>query len=147
VLVPLRHLLYPGNVSWTEEGHRFAWQMMLREKSGVAQFTVTDPASGRTWQPNLLDYLAPRQIRKMATRPDMLLQFSHYLASIWERENNLPGVEVRVMTAVSLNGRPPVTMLDPDRDLAAVPRDLRPADWILPLAEPLPATTFRRLLE
>jgi vitamin K-dependent gamma-carboxylase len=147
VLVPLRHLLYPGNVSWTEEGHRFAWQMMLREKSGVAEFTVTDPASGRVWYPDLLDYLTLRQIRKMATRPDMLLQFSHHLAWTWERENNLPGVEVRVLTAVSLNGRPPVAMLDPDRDLAAVPRDLRPADWILPLTEPLPAITFRRLID
>ena len=147
VLVPLRHLLYPGNVSWTEEGHRFAWQMMLREKSGAVEFTITDPASGRVWYPDLLDYLTLRQIRKMATRPDMLLQFSHHLAWTWERENNLPGVEVRVMTAVSLNGRPPVAMLDPDRDLAAVPRDLRPADWILPLTEPLPAITFRRLID
>jgi len=147
VLVPLRHLLYPGNVSWTEEGHRFAWQMMLREKSGAVAFTVTDPASGRSWHPDLLDYLTLRQIRKMATRPDMLLQFSHYLAADLEREHNLPRVEVRVLTAVSLNGRPPVAMLDPDRDLAAVPRDLRPADWILPLTEPLPASTFRRLLE
>jgi len=147
VLVPLRHLLYPGNASWTAAGHRFAWQMMLREKSGIAEFTVTDPASGRTWHPNLLDYLTPRQIRKMATRPDMLLQFAHYLAQTWEREYKLPGVEVRVTTAVSLNGRPPVAMLDPDRDLAAIPRDLRPADWILPLTEPLPAYTFRRLLE
>jgi len=52
-----------------------------------------------------------------------------------------------VKTAISLNGRPPATILDPDRDLAAVPRDLRHADWILPLTEPLPATTFRKLLD
>jgi vitamin K-dependent gamma-carboxylase len=147
VLVPLRHLLYPGNVSWTEEGHRFAWQMMLREKSGIADFTVTDPASDRVWRVRLADYLTPRQIRKMETRPDMLLQFAHYLARIWEAEKNLPGVEVRVTSAITLNGRPPVALLDPDRDLAAVPRDLRHADWILPLTEPLPAITFRRLLD
>jgi len=147
VLVPLRHLLYPGNVSWTEEGHRFAWHMMLREKNGSADFTVTDPASGRVWRIRLTDYLTPRQIRKMATRPDMLLQFAHYLARTWEVEKNLPGVEVRVTTATALNGRPPATLLDPDRDLAAVPRDLRHADWILPLTEPLPATTFRKLLD
>lgn len=85
VLVPLRHLLYPGNVSWTEEGHRFAWHM--------------------------------------------LLQFAHHLARVWGRENNQPGVEVRVKTAVSLNGRRPVALLDPDRNLAAVLRDLRSADW------------------
>jgi hypothetical protein len=121
--------------------------MMLREKSGVAEFTVTDPVSGRVWRVNLRDYLTPRQIRKMATRPDMLLQFAHHLARIWDREYNLPGVEVRVTTAISLNGRLPVALLDSDRDLAAVPRDLRAADWILPLTEPLPATTFRRLFE
>jgi vitamin K-dependent gamma-carboxylase len=147
VLVPLRHLTYPGNVSWTEEGHRFAWQMMLREKSGVAEFTVTDPASGRIWHPNLLDYLTLRQVRKMATRPDMLLQFAHYLARTWERELNLPGVEVRVTAMASLNGRPPALLVDPARNLAAEPRNLRAADWILPLTEPLPANTFRHLLE
>jgi vitamin K-dependent gamma-carboxylase len=147
VLVPLRHLLYPGNVSWTEEGHRFAWQMMLREKSGFVEFKVTDPASGRFWRVNLPDYLTMRQIRKMTTRPDMLLQFAHHLARVWERENSLPGVEVYVSSAVTLNGRPPVSLIDPDRDLAAVPRDLLAADWILPLTEPLPATTFRRLFE
>jgi len=147
VLVPLRHLLYPGNVSWTEEGHRFAWQMMLREKSGVAAFTVSDPGSGRIWYANLPDYLTQRQIRKMVTRPDMLLQFAHYLAWIWERENSLPGVEVRVTSAVSLNGRPPAPLVDPGRDLAAEPRNLFAADWILPLTEPLPAITFRRLLQ
>jgi len=146
VLVPLRHLLYPGNVSWTEEGHRFSWQMMLREKSGVAWFSVSDPASGRTWQVDPEDYLTRRQASKMATRPDMLLQFAHHLARVWETEKNLPGVQVRVQGAVTLNSRWPVPMLDPDRDLAAVQRDLRPADWILPLDEPLPAYTLRRLL-
>ena len=30
LLVPLRHWLYPGTVSWTEEGHRFSWHMKLR---------------------------------------------------------------------------------------------------------------------
>jgi len=32
VLVPLRHFLYPGRASWTEEGHYFAWRMKLRSK-------------------------------------------------------------------------------------------------------------------
>src|SRR6185436_43885 len=27
ILFPLRHYLYPGNVSWTEEGHNFSWHM------------------------------------------------------------------------------------------------------------------------
>ena len=47
LLLPLRHYLYPGNVSWTEEGHNFAWHMKLRTKVGEAVFTVTHPAVGR----------------------------------------------------------------------------------------------------
>ncbi len=43
VLFPLRHLLYPGTPSWTEEGHRFAWQMKLRDKHGTITFILRDP--------------------------------------------------------------------------------------------------------
>ena len=31
--LPLRHYIYQGNVSWTEQGHRFAWHMKLRSKN------------------------------------------------------------------------------------------------------------------
>ncbi len=34
ILLPLRHWTYPGNVNWTEEGHRLSWHMMLRVKGG-----------------------------------------------------------------------------------------------------------------
>ncbi len=34
ILLPFRHHLYPGDVNWTEEGHRWAWHMKLRSKSG-----------------------------------------------------------------------------------------------------------------
>jgi Vitamin K-dependent gamma-carboxylase len=71
ILVPLRYFLYPGNVSWTEEGHRFAWMMKLRAR-----------------------------------------------------------------VCASLNGRPPALLIDPERDLARVERNLRHADWILPLELP-----------
>src|SRR6185503_7615623 len=36
ILFPLRHYLYPGNVSWTEEGHNVSWHMKLRTKVGDA---------------------------------------------------------------------------------------------------------------
>ncbi|MCA9068216.1 MAG: HTTM domain-containing protein, partial [Planctomycetaceae bacterium] len=39
LLIPFRHLLYPGNVSWTEEGHRFSWHMKLRSKV-VSEFIL-----------------------------------------------------------------------------------------------------------
>ena len=42
-LLPLRHWLYLGNVSWTEEGHRYAWHMKLRDKDCTATFELVTP--------------------------------------------------------------------------------------------------------
>jgi vitamin K-dependent gamma-carboxylase len=136
ILVPLRHLLYPGNVSWTEEGHRFAWQMKLRDKEAVALFTVRDPASGREWRVNAATYLARHQSEEMASRPDMIVQFAHHLARVWAERRGIIGVEVRARVCASLNGRKAALLIDPGRDLARVERSLGHADWILPLAEP-----------
>jgi hypothetical protein len=136
ILVPLRYLLYPGNVSWTEEGHRFAWMMKLRDKDADARFTVRDPASGREWRVDPQHYLLRHQVGEMESRPDMVLQFAHHLAQVWEEERSAPGVEVRARVCASLNGRPAALLIDPERDLARVERNLRHADWILPLALP-----------
>ena len=136
VLVPLRHLLYPGNVSWTEEGHRFSWQMKLRDKDAIAEFTVRDPSNGREWRVDGERYLASHQAREMETRPDMILQYAHHLARMWEKDRGVANAEVRVRVCASLNGRAPQLMIDPQRDLARVERNLRHADWILPLDTP-----------
>ena len=133
LLVPLRHVLYPGNVSWTEEGHRFAWQMLLRQKDCEGYFDVRDPATGRTWRLVPGSYLTRRQKAKMLARPDMVLQFAHHLAARWARERQVADAEVRGVVSCSLNGRPPSLLVDPERDLARVRRSLAPADWIVPL--------------
>jgi hypothetical protein len=134
IAMPLRHFLYPGNVHWTEEGHRFSWHMKLRSKRGTARFFATEPSRGVSWEVDPRLFLTPRQLHNMSTRPDMLLQFAHHVA----RELRLQGkgdVEVRGRVLVSLNGRPPQPILDPAIDLAAEPRTLWPASWILPLNE------------
>ena len=134
--MPLRHLLYPGNVSWTEEGHAYSWQMKLRAKRGEAEFIVRDPLTDRTWRVDPEYYLTSRQARKMSTRPDMILQFAHYLADHWKSAYNVESVEVNVISKVSLNGRKAQSMVDPSVDLARIDRSLKRADWILPLTEP-----------
>jgi hypothetical protein len=136
VLLPLRHYLYPGNVSWTEEGHNFSWHLKLRTKGGEAVFTVTHPPSGQAWTIKPEDYLESHQVTKMITKPDLILQFSHYLAEEKRREgyNN---VEVRARVMVSLNGRPPQLLVDPNIDLAKEEISLLPARWIMPLTTPL----------
>jgi hypothetical protein len=136
VLVPLRHFLYPGNVSWTEEGHRFSWHMKLRDKEAEVQFLATDPSTGRTWGIDPLQTLGFDQYSEMSTRPDMILQFSHHLAAQLQARGH-ERIEIRARVMASLNGRRPQLLIDPSVDLAAQPRSLLPADWIVPLREPL----------
>jgi hypothetical protein len=134
VLVPLRHYLYPGSVSWTEEGHCFSWHMMLRDKQATATFRVTTPATGETHEVDASDFLTPRQERKMVGRPRRILKFAHHLADEYAARGHADA-EVRVESAVSLNGRAPQPLVDESVDLAKVKNSILPADWILPLAE------------
>jgi len=136
VLFPLRHYLYPGDVSWTEEGHNFSWHMKLRTKTGEAVYTVTHPASGQTWTIKPEEYLKSHQVVKMTTKPDLILHFGHYLAEEKKREG-YENVEVRARVMVSLNGRPPQLLIDPNVDLAKEEVSLLPARWIVPLTTPL----------
>jgi Vitamin K-dependent gamma-carboxylase, lumenal domain/HTTM domain len=136
VLLPLRHYLYPGEVNWTEEGHNFSWHMKLRTKTGQAVFTVTHPQSGQTWIINPEDYLKPHQLTKVITKPDLIVQFSQYLAEEKRREG-YDNVEVRARTMVSLNGRQPQLLVDPNVDLAKEQVKLLPQSWIVPLTTPL----------
>jgi hypothetical protein len=132
VAVPLRHFLYPGDLSWTEEGHRFAWHMKLRSKRALALFRLTDPQTGRTWTVDPSDDLSVRQTTKMAGDPFMIQQYAHRLADLSEAENG-SRPQVRANVACSLNGHLPALLIDPTVDLAAVPRRLfGPHPWILP---------------
>ena len=136
LVLPLRHYLYPGNVSWTEEGHNFSWHMKLRTKTGDAVFTVTHPKSGQAWTIKPEDYLKSHQLMKVITKPDLLVLFGHFLAEEKRREG-YDNVEVRAHVMVSLNGREPQLLIDPNVDLAREEVSLSPAPWIVPLTTPL----------
>lgn len=129
VAFPLRHLIYDGDVLWNERGMRYAWKVMVREKNGSVTYRVTEPETGRTWQVSPHHYLDWRQANEMAGQPDLIHQLAHWVAQDFARRG-VPGVEVRVDSFVSLNGRPVARMIDPDVDLLAV--DPARGDWILP---------------
>jgi hypothetical protein len=132
VLIPLRHFLYPGNVSWTEEGHLFAWHMKLRGKEAQCGFFLHDPDTGASWEIEPLQYLEDRQYQKMCSRPLLIQQFAKHVAELG-RQNGHPRVQVRSLAVVSLNGRKPLPLVDPNVDLAAEPyRWLTPVPWIMP---------------
>ncbi|HRV91259.1 MAG TPA: HTTM domain-containing protein [Anaerolineae bacterium] len=133
ILIPLRHWLYGGNVSWNEEGHRFSWHMKLRGKSGDIRFYVTDPAVNTTWEFDPRQNLNDRQLSKMATRPDMIIYYVHRLREVLEA-NDIHDPIIQVEAWASLNGRPYQLLIDPDYNLAEAPEPvLASYDWIIPL--------------
>lgn len=135
--LPVRHWLYAGDVNWTEEGHRLAWRMMLRVKSGWVTFDVHDPTSGSQWEvlPQTFverGILTQKQAIGLPVRPEHIWQFSQFLND-WYAERGFEGVEVYARTGVSLNGRGFRPMVDPTVDLAAVSwRYFSHNPWILP---------------
>lgn len=137
LLVPLRHHLYLGNVSWTEEGHRFSWHMKLRDKQAQATFFAVDPQTNERSPVEPADYMSAEQAAAMAGDPDMLLQFAHHAADDLGRGEGGENVEIRADVRASLNGRQPQRLIDPGVDLASQPRNPASADWILPLNTPL----------
>ena len=131
LLLPLRRHLYPGDHAWTEQGFRYAWHVMLVEKSGVVTYRVRDPATGREFRVHPEDALTAQQAKQMAIAPDMILEYAHHLADEFAARG-LPGVEVRADAFVAYNGRPGARLIDPDVDLARERDGLAPQAWILP---------------
>ena len=134
VLLPLRHWLYPGNPSWSEEGHRFAWHMKLRDKTCRSSFLLEESTTGQRWRVHPRKYLSERQAEKMGGRPYMIAQFARFLSEVERRPSDAP-IAVYARVDCSLNGRPPFPLVDPARDLARVDYGLGSAEWILPLPD------------
>ncbi|MEZ4753919.1 MAG: HTTM domain-containing protein [Bdellovibrionota bacterium] len=132
ILLPFRHFLYSGNVSWTEEGHNFAWHMKLRAKQATAHFRLFD-GIGKEYKINQHEFLNPKQALKMTTRPHMLMQFAKFLGKEFEKRG-VVNPKVFVINPASLNGRPFQYLVKPDVDLIKVDDPwYASADWIEPL--------------
>ncbi|HYP90816.1 MAG TPA: HTTM domain-containing protein [Polyangiaceae bacterium] len=130
LLLPLRHLLYPGNTLWSEEGFRFAWRVMLIEKSGELELQVVDRL-GRRSTVSPRRYLTAFQARMAATQPDMILELAHIVARDYEQRGAGP-VQVFADARVSFNGRASAPLIAPTVDLARQSDGLAHKTWILP---------------
>ena len=131
IALPLRHYAYPGNVRWNEEGYRFAWRVLLTEKAGMAEFRVSDPATGRQWLVLPEDYLTPLQAERMATQPDLILETARIIARDFAARGH-PAAQVRADVFVAMNGRRYARLVNPQTDLAAVAHGIAPKAWLLP---------------
>jgi hypothetical protein len=131
LLIPLRFLLYPGNLFWTEQGYRFSWRVMLMEKAGAAYFTVKDQAGKKEYVVNNGQYLTPLQEKMMSSQPDLILKYAYYLADVFKNKG-LAEPRVYAEVYVTLNGEPSRLFVDSTVNLAAKKLSWQPYDWVLP---------------
>ena len=134
ILLPFRHLFTPGWTSWHEEGHSFAWRMMLRHKNTRIQFNVTHPVTGEQRYADPRDYLNHMQYTVFAGSPVMVLQFAHYLDYL-VRANGGFDPEITANVEVSINGREFRQMVDPNLDLSKIPKFKTTYLWMRPYGE------------
>lgn len=146
LLFPFRHFLYPGNVSWNEEGHHFAWHMMLREKDVGIRFYAYDPATNQRGLIKVEEFLNSRQLSRMGKDPDMVIEFVHYVRDHYRERRNTE-LEIYVLNIASLNGRKPQLLMDPEINYAAVDRLWTPQPWVMPLKEKLPSESWSMPLD
>jgi len=153
IAMPLRAFAYPGDVLWHEQGMRYSWRVMVREKNGSITYRVRWRDAEREVQVPPSKYLTSHQEREMSGQPDLILQLAHRIADDF-RSRGYEDVEVRADALVSLNGRHAAPMIDPEVDLARQPDTLALMSWIEPRPEvdPLPAcrnagTRFQRRVE
>jgi len=135
-LWPLRHHVYPGDASWNERGHYFAWRMMLRGKPVVLGFAVRDTQSGQVVDGAINRFLNSEQADKFGRDPEMILHFGQYIGSKYQ-ELSGHRCEVYALVLASLNGRKPELFIDPNVDLMLEPRGFYERDWVLPQREAL----------
>lgn len=131
ILLPLRFALYPGNVFWHEQGYRFSWRVMLMEKAGYAVFHVHNAKTNKTWEVSNWKHLTENQEKMMATQPDMILQFAHYLEDHYQKQG-IEDVKITAESHVTLNGRRSQLLVDPDVDLTKIERGFSHKDWVRP---------------
>lgn len=140
VAMPLRANLYPGDVLWHEQGMRYAWRVMAREKNGSVSYRVRWRDADHELRVPPSQYLTSHQEREMAVQPDLILQLAHRIAADFEREG-YEDVQVRADVWASLNGRRAARLIDPGVDLAKERDTLALMRWITPRpsTNPLPA--------
>ena len=144
MVLPVRFLAYGGDILWHEQGMRWAFKVMCREKNGSVTYRVVLPSQGREVLFVPGQWLTPHQQREMSGQPDMILSLAHDVAGHY-RARGHHDVQVYVDAIASLNGRPAAALIDPRVDLAATEDSLLAASWILP-APVTPAPRIGRSL-
>lgn len=130
-LLPLRHYLYPGDVGWTYEGHRFAWRMKLVDREPVDLLAVILLSDSNRIVVSDLFAMLGEDAHTVATRPDLALQAAHQMAAKAQGELGEPVSRVHLYNRVMWNFRPSAFMIDPKQNLLEAQDSILSTSWIV----------------
>lgn len=132
-LIPLRHLVYPGNPSWTGEGHFFSWRMMLVDISASIQINITSENTTEVIDLNIENFLTKQQISKLVRSPKDIIRFCNFLKEDVESKTEMVNPNIRLEIWKSINERTPILFNDTTLNYGNLDYNtLNSKDWILP---------------
>ena len=134
LIFPFRHLTTPGWTAWHQEGHLFAWRMMLVQKNVQMLFEVKNSDTGETRYADPDDYLNVPQKFKLARNPDMILQYAHYIRDLVIKNAGFTP-ELLATIKVGINGREYKYLLKPNLDLSKLTTFEESYKWVIPFRE------------
>mmetsp|Transcript_6709 Transcript_6709/g.10161 ORF Transcript_6709/g.10161 Transcript_6709/m.10161 type:complete len:224 (+) Transcript_6709:435-1106(+) len=138
IFFPLRHYMYPGDVTWNEYGHLYSWRMKLRDKNCIFDDIWTTHNNKNV---SVMDVLTKeftaRQIKKADSRPDFLSFIAHVLSGKVGDERERQGEErgevpIYMDVKCQLNYGPVAQFTDPNFNIASHPTYEWPYPWVLP---------------
>ena len=105
---------------------------MLSEKRAEYIFNVQHPSTGEKRFIELDQFLNPIQIRAMAGRPNLILEFAHMLNSVIQKNAKFDPI-VTAKIKISLNNSRTQYFFDQTKDLSLIPLNTPAYLWIYPL--------------
>lgn len=119
---------------WSGVSMLFSWRMKKRYMRGDVRFLLRDPQKDEARVIHPTEFLTPRQDMVSLDDPEYLRQAATWVADAARRAGVIVP-EVRVLSQVSMNGRPYQPRVDPQRNLALEPRQAGFPDWAIPLVD------------
>lgn len=134
IALPLRHWAFQDDVLWNEEGHRLAWRMMLRSKSGRLNIYTQEVGTGLRNNYDYRSLLSKKQARSIRAKPDMIWQLVQRIKKLEAEKGK--DVAIYVTSRVKVNGGSYFPFIDPEVDLSTEEWfHFKHNDWILPAPE------------
>lgn len=130
LILPIRHHFIKGDVLWTEEGHRLSWRMMLRQRTGYANFKIIDKKTQIEIPYDYLKRLSSKQQRFVSSNPDGIWQMAQIIKKEFAKKGT--DVSIYVMAEASINGEKLKPLINPETDMAAAKWDyFFHNEWVL----------------